>query len=108
MLQKAKTYLGWVLAALVIAAVVVALASCKSSRAERQLAERECAAEQRTAVLCKALEQNAPLDSIRAIAEATDKVYFYVFNAQQMVYWSTNRLSAEAVYLYAYDVWRES
>ena len=108
MLQKAKTYLGWVLAALVIAAVVVALASCKSSRAERQLAERERAAEQRTAVLCKALEQNAPLDSIRAIAEATDKVYFYVFNAQQMVYWSTNRLSAEAVYLYAYDVWRES
>ena len=65
MLQKAKTYLGWVLAALVIAAVVVALASCKSSRAERQLAERERAAEQRTAVLCKALEQTDILGHAR-------------------------------------------
>ena len=56
--------------------------------------------------LVRALEHNAPLDSVRAIAEKDDQAYFYVFNAQQMVYWSTNRLAAEAVYLYAYDTWR--
>ena len=84
------------------------LVACRSSRAEKELAAREAYAEQRTAALCEALERNAALDTIRAIAEKDDEVFFYVFNARQMVYWSTNRLAAEAVYLYSYDTWRET
>ncbi len=88
------------------ALLLMTLAGCQSGMAEKELTEREARAEQRTDELVRALEHNAPLDSIRAIAEKDDLAYFYVFNAQQMVYWSTNRLAAEAVYLYAYDTWR--
>lgn len=82
------------------------LCACHNG-AERGRAERVKLAEQRTAMLCRALEHNASLDTIRAIAEKDEQVFFYVFNAQQMVYWSTNRLAADAVYLNAYDTWRE-
>ena len=88
------------------ALLIMTLAGCQAGMAEKELAERETRAEKRTDELVRALEHNAPLDSVRAIAEKDDQAYFYVFNAQQMVYWSTNRLAAEAVYLYAYDTWR--
>ena len=47
------------------------------------------------------------LDSIRLIAERNEDVLFYVFDARQMVYWSSNRLASDAIYLTAYDTWRE-
>ena len=64
-------------------------------------------AEQRTTALCKALERGASLDTIRAIAEKDAEVLFYVFNARQMVYWSSNRLATDEVFLNAYGTWRE-
>ena len=71
------------------------------------MTEREAAAEKRTAELCHALLHNASLDSIRAIAEQEEDMFFYVFNARQMVYWSSNELASGDVYLFSYDVWRE-
>ena len=50
---------------------------------------------------------NAPLDSIRAIAEHDEEVLFYVFDSRQMVYWSSNRLASDDVYLFSYGTWRE-
>ena len=35
------------------------------------------------------------------------EMLFYVFNARQMVYWSSNELASGDVYLFSYDVWRE-
>lgn len=92
---------------LCLSALFCLLAACHSSSAEKQLAERETAAEKRTAELCHALLHNASLDSIRAIAEQEEDMLFYVFNARQMVYWSSNELASGDVYLFSYDVWRE-
>jgi len=64
-------------------------------------------AEQRTSALVAALERNAPIDTIRAIAEKDQDVLFYIFDSRQMVYWSSNRLASDAVYLKDYDIWRD-
>ena len=94
-------------------ALVGLFANCKggdgASLEARRLAEREAAAEKQTAILCEALQHNAPLDSIRMIAEKVtdDGPYFYVFDARQMVYWSSNRLASGEVFLFSYDTWRE-
>ena len=64
-------------------------------------------AEQQTAALRDALERDVPMDSIRAIAEQREDICFYIFDARQMVYWSSNRLASDAVYLTNYDTWRE-
>lgn len=102
---------------IVFLTAVLSLAACHSGQTEKELEARKTLAEQRTAALCDALQHNASLDTIRAIAEGAtgdglrgtgDGPYFYVFNAQQMVYWSSNRLAADAVYLTSYDTWRES
>lgn len=76
----------------------VVLAACQSPQ------ER---AESRTAELVAALERNASIDTIRMIAERDDEVLFYIFDARQMVYWSSNRLASDAVYLTTYDTWRD-
>ena len=82
--------------------------ACRSTVSEeKKLQERERSAEVQTAEICAALERNASMDSIRAIAERNDQVFFYVFDARQMVYWSTNRLTGDAVYLGTYDTWRD-
>ena len=75
------------------------LGACRSASAEKQLTKREAAAEKQTVVLCDALIHNAPLDSIRAIAESDKDILFYVFDSRQMVYWSSNRLASSEVYL---------
>ncbi|MBR7154979.1 MAG: hypothetical protein IKD12_06740, partial [Paludibacteraceae bacterium] len=91
--------------------VVLLFAACKSGDAssleQKRLAERQAQAEQQTAALCEALQHNASLDSIRLIAERNEDVLFYVFDARQMVYWSSNRLASDAIYLTAYDTWRD-
>lgn len=74
---------------------------------EGRLAKRQSHAEQRTALLCDALDRGVPIDSIRFIAEKDDDLFFYIFDARQMVYWSSNRLAADEVYIYAYDTWRD-
>lgn len=92
---------------LCLLALVCAFVACRSTSAEKQLQKREAAAEKQTATLCEALLHNAPLDSIRAVAESNPDVLFYVFDARQMVYWSSNRLASSEVYLTSYDTWRE-
>ena len=106
-----------------VALVMTACGASAEKREAKRLAEREAAAEQRTTLLCEALERNVSLDTIRSIAEGvtgegsrvkgygsrvTDEgPFFYVFNSRRMVYWSTNRLAADEVYLNAYDMWRD-
>ena len=68
---------------------------------------RERKAEELTCELVSALERNAPMDTLRAIAEQDKDIVFYIFDARQAVYWSSNRLAADAIYLYAYDTWRD-
>ena len=88
-------------------AFVVVLAGCQSgSGEERQMKELQAQAERQTERLCEALTHNVSLDSIRSIAEQDERVLFYVFDARQMVYWSSNRLASDAVYLTGYDTWR--
>ena len=107
-MQKFKAYLGWILAALVILAVVIGMTACRSeSKQNRKIGEKQVYAERQTAVLCEALERGASIDTIRAITESTNGVLFYVFDAHQMVYWSSNRLASGDVFLYAYDTWRD-
>ena len=84
------------------------LVACQAGFSEEgRLAKRQAHAEQRTALLCDALDRGAPIDSIRFIAEKDDELFFYIFDARQMVYWSSNRLAADEVYIYAYDTWRD-
>ena len=128
-MQKVKAYLGWILAGLVILAVVLSVVSCQKSDVRSQKSDvrsqksdvrsqksdvrsqkadvRYQQAERRCQALCSALERGAPIDTIRAIAEGTDEVLFYVFDAHQMVYWSSNRLSSGDVFLHSYDTWRD-
>ena len=84
------------------------LVACQAGFSEEErLAKRQAHAEQRTALLCDALDRGVPIDSIRFIAEKDDDLFFYIFDARQMVYWSSNRLAADEVYIYAYDTWRD-
>ena len=118
-MQKLKAYLGWILAGLVVLAVVIGMTACRSeSKQNRKIAEKQAFAERQTAVLCEALERGASIDTIRAITEPfngerrkakgeKDEVFFYVFDARQMVYWSSNRLASGDVFLYSYDTWRD-
>lgn len=73
------------------------------------LQKRQVYAERQTSALCHLLEHATTLDSIRAITEKDDDVFFYIFDPYEMVYWSSNRLVADAdeVFLYAYDTWQE-
>ena len=91
--------------------LIAALWGCSSSyserRAERELSARELRAEERAAELCEALERSASMDTIRMIAEQDETIFFYVFRARQLVYWSTNRLASDEVYLSSYDTWRD-
>ena len=90
-----------------VLALLVTFTACHSG-AEAKLEKRKMHAEQQTARLCDALIHNTSLDSIRAIAEQDKNLFFYVFDQRQMVYWSTNCLSSnDAVFLTAYDTWRE-
>ena len=82
------------------------LAACNPT-SEKRVAARQASAEKRTAELCAALERGTTLDTIRMIAEQSDEVLFYVFDARKMVYWSSNRLAADEVFLRSYDTWRE-
>ena len=118
-MQKLKAYLGWILAGLVILAVVIGMTACRSeSKQNRKIAEKQAFAERQTAILCEALERGASIDSIRAITKpfngekrkargAKNEIFFYVFDAHQMVYWSSNRLASGDVFLYSYDTWRD-
>ena len=84
------------------------LVACQAGFSEEErLAKRQAHAEERTALLCDALDRGVPIDSIRFIAEKDDDLFFYIFDARQMVYWSSNRLAADEVYIYAYDTWRD-
>ena len=96
-----------VLYACLVLLTMVGYSSCSSP--EQNLRKRQEYAERRTEMLCDALVRNTSLDSIRSIAEKDDDLFFYVFDAYQMVYWSSNRLVANdnAVYLYTYDSWRD-
>ena len=82
----------------IIFGLVWIVTSCRSveEKADRQTEE-----------LAAALERHAPIDSIRMIAERDEDVLFYIFDSRQMVYWSSNRLASEAVYLTAYDTWKD-
>ena len=118
-MQKLKTYLGWILAGLVILAVVIGMTACRSeSKQNRRIEEKQALAERQTAVLCEALERGASIDTIRAITEPfngqgrkakdeKNEIFFYVFDAHQMVYWSSNRLASGDVFLHSYDTWRD-
>ena len=118
-MQKLKAYLGWILAGLVILAVVIGMTACRSeSKQNRRIEEKQALAERQTAVLCEALERGASIDTIRAITEPfngqgrkakdeKNEIFFYVFDAHQMVYWSSNRLASGDVFLHSYDTWRD-
>jgi len=82
------------------------LQSCSSRSA---LDKRRDFAERQTEALRELLEHSTSLDSVRAIAEKEQDIFFYVFDRYEMVYWSSNRLVADAdeVYLYAYDTWQD-
>ena len=86
-------------------AVLSAFVGCHSFRADsarlqRQLNERIAYAQEQTAELSALLVRHAPMDSIRLVAEADRHLLFYVFNSQQMVYWSNNWLSTYEVLLH--------
>ena len=83
--------------------LVVMISIACQSRLERT--QRK--AEQLTSQLVSALDRKAPMDTIRAIAEQDKNIVFYIFDSRQAVYWSSNRLAADAIYLYAYDTWRD-
>lgn len=120
-----RTRFAWMWTLAILALMVGCKGADHASIEARRLAEREAAAEKQTAVLCEALQRNAPLDTIRIIAEGIDKgvnpsnarnasslpareaPLFYVFDARQMVYWSSNRLASGDVFLFSYDTWRE-
>lgn len=93
---------------IVILAVISAFVACHSFSSDtKSMLKQQTKAERQTNALCEALTSGSSLDSLRAIAEQDEDVLFYIFDARQMVYWSSNRLAADAVYLNSYDTWRQ-
>lgn len=99
-----KIYRSYILIFALLASVWM-LSSCSSDA----FAKRQRYAEQQTEVLKDLLGHTTSLDSVRAVAEKDEDIYFYIFDPYQMVYWSSNRLVADAdeVILYAYDTWQD-
>ena len=91
---------------MVCAVVLLALQACSS---KPSLEQRQSYAEKQAEALKDVLEHTTSLDSVRAIAEKDDDVFFYIFDPYRMVYWSSNRLVAKAdeVILNAYDKWQD-
>ena len=93
---------------IVLLGLFLTLSACQSGSSDtKKLQARQSYAEQRTSILCDALERNASMDTIRSIAEKDDDLFFYIFNASRLVYWSSNRLAADEVWLTVYDTWRD-
>ena len=90
---------------ILLGVLLAAMTGCRS--AEEKMAKREADAERQTMLLCDALGRGVPMDSIRYIAEQDERLCFYIFDNSQMVYWSSNRLAADAVYLTVYNTWRD-
>ena len=89
---------------MLLVGILTLFSACHSASSEQIWQEK---AEEQTALLCNALENNASMDSIRTIAEQNEQILFYVFDARQLVYWSSNRIASDAVYLTVYDTWRD-
>ena len=100
-MKKQRRYIGLI----VCVAVLLALQACSS---KPSLQQRQNYAEKQTAALRDVLEHTTSMDSVRAIAEKDDDLFFYIFDPYQMVYWSSNRLVAESdqVFLTSYDTWQ--
>ncbi len=95
----------------IVLGLVACLTACHSfsadgRRLQRQVTERETYAEEQISLLSHALQRHAPMDTIRAIAEADPNLLFYVFDATRLLYWSDNWLSSGEVLLTGYDKWR--
>lgn len=86
---------------------VLSLLLCSCSSEGQVLQKRQEHAERQTAALCGALARNTSLDSIRSITEQNEDVFFYIFDTRRMVYWSTNRLAGDEVFVTVYDTWRD-
>jgi len=100
-MRKIHQFIAWI----VVPLMMIALQSCGSK--EDPMLKRQQQAEQQTEELCDALLRGSSLDTIRLIAEKDAEVLFYIFDARQLVYWSSNRLASDEVYLNTYDTWRD-
>ena len=78
----------WILSSLLLVSCRNTLLSTEEAlrQADRQMEELEAC-----------LQHTPLLDSIQPITTRTEGVYFYIFNAGQMVYWSDNRLNVDSV-----------
>lgn len=76
------------------------LTSCSTSyevrRLQKELTERLTYADARTTLFGQAMQANS-IDSIRQVARTSDGVQFFIFDGNNIVYWSDNWLSAESV-----------
>ena len=94
---------------LILACFLVGLTSCDRSRSEADAIQRTILAQQQAAE--RATEQlrlglqTQVFDSVWTLTRANNEFLFYIFDHQNMVYWSDNWLSAESVVLNEYDHW---
>ena len=89
----------WILSSLL-------LASCHSPLPSTEEALRQADKQMEELEAC--LQHTPLLDSIQPITTRTEGVYFYIFNAGQMVYWSDNRLNVDSVAHPITDSWTKT
>ena len=77
--------------------LILCLLSVGCSKSLPTTDERLAQADLQLEELEACLQRTPLLDSIQPITTRTEGVYFYIFNAGQMVYWSDNRLNVDSV-----------
>ena len=75
-----------------------------AARLQSDLARQENHALELSEQLAQALDGNS-IDSIWSITAKEKDVLFYIYNHQDMVYWSQNWLAASHIYFSRYDTW---
>lgn len=95
------------IAVLGLLSAFVVLPSCSSGS---QPEKRMQYAEQQRDELCHRLVYATSVDSIRAVAERDEDIFFYVFDVfDDLIYWSSNRLAMDEdqMHPYAFDTWQD-
>ena len=85
------------------------LCSCSSFEKDVKRFQKSLQQEQQRAMevtgRLETLLHGSSLDSLLSVTRDADGIYFYVFDAHNMVFWSDNHLAASHVYLNRYDHW---
>ncbi|MBQ9339324.1 MAG: HAMP domain-containing histidine kinase [Paludibacteraceae bacterium] len=104
-----KEHIYNIIRCILLLPVVAIIVSCSSFEKDAARFQQTLISEQERALsVTRKLEtllHGSSMDSLLLVTRDAQGIYFYVFDAHKMVFWSDNHLAASHVYLNRYDRW---